>query len=138
MIFFFIILIIGKYQSQKYIDVKIGNITINSEIADTLPKQIRGLMFRENLPKNNGMLFIFSKEEKHSIWMANTSIPLDIIWIDKNKKIIFIEKNAKPCESLGYCPIYKTDMNSKYILEVNSGFSDKNKIKVGQYINFKL
>ena len=54
-------------------------------------------MFRESLNENSGMLFIFPKEDFHNFWMKNTLIPLDIIWINSAKEIVFIENNAQPC-----------------------------------------
>ena len=57
-----------------------------------------GLMFRENMDSDRGMLFIFEKEGEYPFWMKNTLIPLDIIWINKDKEVVFISENAQPCE----------------------------------------
>lgn len=135
---FFIVLAIGKVQTPKFVSVKVGNATVNAEIADTMPKQMRGLMFRESMPRNDGMLFIFSQEGRHGIWMMNTSIPLDIIWLDSSKKVVHIEEKVQPCGSLAVCPTYRPNSNAKYVLEVNSGYAKRHGIKVGSKASFTL
>lgn len=68
------------------------------EIAKTVIERAKGLMFREKLDENKGMLFIFPTVEKHGFWMKNTLIPLDIIWIDESNKVVYIKKNVLPCK----------------------------------------
>lgn len=135
---FLVISAIGKMQSPKFTSVKIGNGTVNAEIADNVASQTRGLMFRESLPENGGMLFVFPYDFRHGIWMMNTTIPLDIIWIDANKTITDIRKNAEPCEALAICPVYSPSKNSRYVLEVNSGYADKHGIEIGNDAKFRL
>ncbi len=120
--------------STEFTKVTIENNTINAELADTIPKRIKGLMFRESLPKNNGMLFIFDKESYHGIWMMNMRFPIDIIWIDSNHKIVDIVKDAQPCKII--CPSHKPKEKAMYVLEVNAGFADKHKIKIGNIVKF--
>lgn len=129
---------IGKFQQPKFVAVKIGNATVDAEVADTFPKQIRGLMFRESLPKDGGMLFVFGSEGRHSIWMMNTSIPLDIIWLDKDKKVIYMKEGAQPCGALAICPSYSPESDAKYVLETNSGYSKRHKIDLGSRAEFDL
>ena len=105
------------------------------EIADTPEKSSKGLMNRENLPEKSGMLFVYDKEAIHSFWVKNTLIPLDIIWVNENKEIIYIEKNAQPCKA-DPCLKYSPDQKSKYVLEINGGLSEKLNINVGQKIEF--
>ena len=88
------------------------------EIADTLEKRAQGLMNRESIDKSKGMLFVFEKEDFYSFWMKNTLIPLDIIWIDKNKEAVHIERNVPPCKT-EKCPSYKPRQKAMYVLEVN-------------------
>lgn len=64
------------------------------ELAITTEEITKGLMFRKELPQNKGMLFIFAKEGIRSFWMKNTLIPLDIIWLNKNKEVVFIKKKC--------------------------------------------
>lgn len=115
----------------QYKTVKISNIDIKTEVADTTAKRIEGLMSKKILPDNEGMLFIFNEENYHGIWMMNTSFPIDIIWIDKDLKIVDIVEDAQPCKF--NCPIYRPDSKASYVLEVNSGFTKKNKLQIGDY-----
>ena len=115
-----------------YKTVKIGNTTVKAEVADTLQKQTEGLMGRSSLSSNNGMLFVFQTENYPGIWMFNVNFPIDIMWIDKGMKITDIVQNAPPCTL--NCTTYLPSEKSLYVLEVNSGFIAKNKIKVGNSI----
>ncbi len=110
------------------------------EIADTAYKQKMGLMNRKSLEKDKGMLFIFAAEDKYKFWMKNTLIPLDIIWIDKNNKIIFIQKNAQPCKT-EQCESFGPDENAKYVLEINGGLAENIGLEIGDELeteNWKL
>jgi len=113
----------------KYTNVKIGNTTIKAEIADTNLKRIKGLMFRKSLPKNEGMLFIFDQEDYHGIWMMNMSFPIDIIWFDKEKKVVDIVQDAQPC--MFSCTTYKPNHKANFILEVPANFTKEYGVKVG-------
>lgn len=106
-----------------------GNNCVTAEVADTFASRALGLMFREKLDKNRGMLFVFSKEGIHSFWMQNTLIPLDIIWINKDFKVVDI-KTATPCKSLK-CPSYTPKSAAQYVVEVNAGFCEENRVEVG-------
>jgi len=122
-------------------EVKIKNNIILAEIADTPIKKARGLMFRFNLKKNSGMIFIFEKPNKPKFWMVNTFIPLDMIWIDENKKIVDFTKNAQPMSfgNLGYIYgiTYSPRFNVKYVLEVNAGYINNKNIKIGDFVEIK-
>jgi len=108
---------------------------IKVEIADTQEKRALGLMYRTELAENKGMLFIFDKEDKHSFWMKNTYIPLDMIWINQNLEIVHIE-NASPCKTK-VCPNYQPQKNALYVIEVNSDYTKKHDIKIGDKIEIK-
>ena len=79
--------------------IKVDDIVLDVEIADTDATRTRGLMFREDLPYNQGMLFVFDDEQIRSMWMLNMQFPLDVIWFDKAGNVVHIEKNAQPCKS---------------------------------------
>lgn len=106
------------------------------EIARTSAEQARGLMFRETLDKNKGMLFVFDYEQPRTFWMKNTKIPLDIIFISADKKIADIKKNFMPCKTQN-CETH-TSKPAKYVLEVNAGIADGNKIKIGDAVNLSI
>jgi len=105
-------------------------IPVYVEIANDPAEQSRGLMFRKSMEWNNGMFFVFDEDRKLSFWMKNTYIPLDMIFINNEFKIIDIKENAKPCLEMP-CPTYSSKEPVKYVLEVNAGFAQKNKIKIG-------
>ena len=115
------------------ITVCIENNCFSVEIADTVQKREIGLMNRKNMPTDNGMFFIFKKEGVYNFWMKNTLIPLDIIWIDANLKIIYIEKKAQPC-TIEQCETFGLKQKAKYVLEINGGLADKLGIKIGEEI----
>ncbi len=100
------------------------------EIAKTPQEQARGLMFRESLADGKGMLFVFESEIRHSFWMKNTLISLDIIWIDSDGKIVYISQNTPPCVA-DPCPSYAPDAPAKYVLEVAAGQIQKTGAQAG-------
>ena len=107
------------------------------EIADSESEREKGLMFRESLAKNSGMLFVFEKEEKYSFWMKNTLTALDIIWINEDKKIVDVFENAQPCKT-EHCPIMTPKENALYVIEANSGFVKENNVKIGQVAKIQV
>ena len=102
------------------------------ELAKTREQKERGLMFRQELEENRGMLFIEPYPKLLQFWMKDTYIPLDLIFIGEDMKIKGIIKNAKPqsTESLAI------DRLSRFVLEVNAGFADKHNVKEGDAVKF--
>lgn len=103
------------------------------EIADDSLERTRGLMFRDELDKNEGMLFIFDSEGIYSFWMKNTPLSLDIIWIDNNFNVVYIAKNTAP-ESID---LINPLVESRYVLEVNAGLSSLYGIEIGSRLQFR-
>jgi uncharacterized membrane protein (UPF0127 family) len=132
-----LIILLFKKSSTKYTTIKINNVSIKAEIANTVLTKTKGLMFRKSLPESEGMIFIFDNEDYHSFWMMNMSFPLDIIWINSEKKVVYMVKDAKPC-GLICKDFYVPEEKAKYVLEVNANFTTKNKIKTGTKVNFTL
>lgn len=81
-------------------------------------------MFRKDLEENQGMLFVFEEENIYPFWMKNTLIPLDILWINSQKEIVFIYKNAQPC-FYEPCPLINPRVKARYVLEIRGGSSEK-------------
>lgn len=136
---FILILFIGIVIYNKSISTKITapEVCINKtcfsiEIADTPEERQLGLMNRQELPESSGMLFIFQQPGQYKFWMKNTLIPLDMIWINDQNKIIDI-KQATPCTT-DPCPTYGPSEFSSYVLELNSGISQKYKINIGDTV----
>ena len=112
-----------------------NNNCFNVELAETKEQQAQGLMGRKDLAQDSGIFFVYKEEGIYSFWMKDTLIPLDIIWINKNKEIIHIEKNAQPCKTEP-CLRYGPEQKSKYVLEINAGLTEKLNINIGQKIEF--
>ncbi len=108
---------------------------IQIERALTSQEQSRGLMYRESLCEECGMLFVFGDEQTRTFWMKNTLIPLDLVWINAEKEVVGVTQ-AEPCES-DPCPTYSSPEPAKYVLEVNAGFAQENGIKEGSVASFK-
>lgn len=106
--------------------------TINIEVADDDAEREQGLMYRDTMEENDGMLFLMETEEPQSFWMKNTIISLDILYADTDKRIVSIHKNCKPY-SLDQITSAKPAI---YVVEVNAGYTSKNNIKVGDVISF--
>lgn len=104
------------------------------EIADTLGTRTQGLMNREKLGQDKGMLFIFEEVGIHPFWMKDTLIPLDIIWINSNKEVVFISRDTQPCQT-DPCPLVEPSATALYVLEVNAGTADKIGLHVGSKVN---
>ena len=119
---------------EKSRKVCFKNVCVSAETVSTLEEKQRGLMFRKTLEELSGMLFVNQREGLYPFWMKNTLIPLDIIWISKDRLVVFIAKNAQPC--LKICEAIKPTCPAQYILEVNAGFVEKYQIKVGQRLDF--
>jgi len=109
--------------------IKVDEVVLDVEIADTDATRTRGLMFREQLPYNQGMFFVFDDEQARSMWMLNMQFPLDLIWFDKAGNVIHIEKNAQPCKSAletVACTFQNAEgKKAQYVLEVTAGFIEK-------------
>ena len=109
--------------------VKLDSKMLDVQIAETDAQKTRGLMFQNELPDDQGMIFVFSQEQVVPIWMLNMQFPLDIIWFDANGNVIHIEKNVPPCKSAletATCTVQNADgKKAKYVLEVSAGFADK-------------
>lgn len=122
----------------KFIQVFLPNgIEITAEIALTDAERQRGLMFREQLDKDQGMLFVFENEGYHSFWMKNMKISIDILWLDKEKRIVHIERSVPPCQDEP-CPSYTPAIPAKYVLELKAGSAEENKLRLYERIEFVL
>ena len=126
----------NKY-SKKQGRVCFKDNCFNVELALTPQDKNQGLMFRESLELDKGMLFIYEKSGKYSFWMKNVLFPLDIIWIDENKEVVFISENILPCKS-DPCPSVKPDKEAKYVLEINGGLSEKIGLAVGDRLEISF
>ncbi len=118
--------------------IMVDDIALQVMIADTEPRRVRGLMFEDQLPYDQGMIFVFEKSGLYSLWMLNMQFSLDMIWFDQDGKVIHIEKDVPPCKSaleIAACQSIIPAGEALYVLEVTSGFVDINKITKDSVLN---
>ncbi|SVB88973.1 uncharacterized protein METZ01_LOCUS241827 [marine metagenome] len=106
--------------------------TFEVYIADSNSKRKKGLMYIENLPNNHGMLFKFNSPRIASMWMKNTYISLDLLFIDKNQTIVKIHNNAEPFNLKSI----SSKLKVKWVLEINGGLAEELGINPGNKIIF--
>ena len=111
--------------------------TITAEIAVTLEERELGLMHRKKIDSDQGMLLVFEQANYHSIWMKNMKIPLDLLWLDREKRIVHIEQNVPPCKE-DPCPSYSSRFPAMYVLEIKAGSVDEHGLKMYDRIEFVL
>jgi len=116
-----------------------GGTLIHAEIADTARKRAEGLMYREHLAKNRGMLFTFDQAQPWTFWMKNTKIPLDIIWMNEKKQIVHIESNVPICTRTDDgCRQYQPNEPALYVLELGGGMAEYYKLQKGTTLRFHV
>ncbi len=111
--------------------IKVDDVPLQVMIADTEPRRVRGLMFEDQLPYDQGMIFVFEESGLYSLWMLNMQFSLDMIWFVQDGKVVHIEKDVPPCKTaleITTCQSIIPDEEALYVLEVTSGFVDKNNI----------
>ena len=133
LIFNFFLISFYTFSNEK-IEVSIynKNITFNVEVAKTIEERRTGLMYRKELLNNEGMLFIFPSEKIIQLWMKNTYIPLDVIFISENKVIVDLKKNMEKLSET----IVESKVKSRYALEFNAGLINKLDIEIGDKVLF--
>jgi len=110
-----------------------GDLAVAVEIVSTEAQIERGLMYREHLPPDHGMLFLMREEKNWPFWMHNTLIPLDLIFITSNFTVAGIVENAEPKTDT----LREVNRPSLYVLEVNGGFCAAHKITAGTNVAFE-
>jgi uncharacterized membrane protein (UPF0127 family) len=113
--------------------VSVGTATVSVEVVSTEAKIHLGLMYREHLPPNDGMLFLMGSEDDWAFYMRNTLIPLDIIFIRKDMTVAGIAANAKPKDET----LLQVGVKSLYVLEVNAGWAAAHGVKAGTPVKFE-
>lgn len=120
------------FKDEKTI-LKIGEREVSLIIANDTNSRIQGLSDRKSLPKDSAMLFVFETSGRYGIWMKDMNFPIDIIWLDENKKIVTIEENVSPdTYPRSFFPLEE----SLYVIEANVGFIKENHLSVGNLLNF--
>jgi len=99
--------------------------------------QALGLMFREEMADDHGMLFVFPAEGMRSFWMKNCRIPLDIFYFDDEMKLVSVAENARPCKT-ARCPSYPSKGPAKYVLELNAGKASELGARAGDILELRI
>ena len=115
--------------SAPWVELKGRRFTV--EVADDAAERARGLMFRDELPADHGMLFVHEREEPQAYWMKNTKVPLDILYFDDQRRLVSAQKRVPPCFLGDRCPPYPSEGDARYVLELNAGAADELGAKAG-------
>lgn len=118
----------SKFTTLRFIK---QHLDIKLELANTELERQHGLMFRHSLDANSGMLFIYKDTAPRSIWMKNTLLPLDVLFLAYDGTIVAAFNDLQPC-LVEPCPIYNSVKPAMYILELNSHFMQHYQIKIGE------
>ena len=118
-------------QVMRTVEIRVGGVPVTAEIADNDELRARGLMNRDSLPENHGMLFVYGTTQVRSFWMRNTRIPLDIAFIDANGIIINIERMEPQSDSNTY-----SQGPMMYALEMTQGWFEANEVGPGDRLEF--
>jgi uncharacterized protein len=110
--------------------------SIAVEVVADPESRARGLMYRPSLPADRGMLFLFPEPDVHSFWMKDTLIPLDMIWLDTERKVIAIERDVPPCQA-DPCPSYGPEARALYVLELAGGQAAAHRIERGDVLELR-
>jgi uncharacterized membrane protein (UPF0127 family) len=119
----------------KITTLTVGREIFTAQIADIKDLQELGLSFRPDLGQKQAMLFVFPQSDIYRFWMKDMNFPIDIIWLDANKKVMYTEKNLLPST---YPQTFGPNIPSQYVVEVASGTIDRVGIFLGQKITFSL
>ncbi len=124
------------FSDRRAKEVCFGDNCFLVELAQTSEELSQGLMHKESLAQDRGMLFIFPASGVYNFWMKNTKIPLDMIWINDKREVVFIKNNAQPCME-NVCPSMGPGVEAIYVLEINAGLAEKIGIKTQSRVTFK-
>ncbi|MGI5841564.1 MAG: DUF192 domain-containing protein [Patescibacteria group bacterium] len=121
------------------VNLEIKNKSYSLEIAKTLTQKSQGLSNRDSLCNNCGMIFVYDKESIYPFWMKDTLIPLDMIWVDRQGRVVTIH-TAKPQTNtpITQLKVYKNEIPAQYIIELNANEAQKIGLEIGDTINIDL
>ncbi len=148
--------LVGDVQTNLFAsDAVIKNATIefsalkppvrfDAQVAHTPAQRARGLMYKNFLGKNKGMLFVFDDDAPRNFWMKNTLIPLDMIFADETGTVVSVSENVRPCAEVlrvtkaGVCPSYSSVFPARYVLEINAGLAQAHHIQAGSRMDIRI
>jgi len=130
----------GGGSSQERVDVRIGDLTIHAEVANTSAERVPGLGGRDSLHRDAGMLFVHNDERQRTFWMRGMRFPLDFVWISAGRRVVDLTENVPPPApgtADADLPTYHPDVPVQYVLEVNAGVVAEAGIAVGDAVAFE-
>jgi uncharacterized protein len=110
---------------------------LQTEVMIKDPERQMGLMFRPSLPRDRAMLFIFETMDFHGIWMKNCKFPIDIVWLDEQRKVVHVAEGVPPCKA-DPCPVYEPMQRAAYVVEMNAEQARQEKVALGATLDFTL
>ncbi|HWL39132.1 MAG TPA: DUF192 domain-containing protein [Gemmatimonadaceae bacterium] len=106
---------------------------VTADVADTDEARARGLMFRAALAEHEGMLFTFAVPRRYGFWMKRVRMPLDIVWLDERRRIVWIVESAPPCEA-DPCPMYLPGAKASFVVELAGGYVARHGVALGDTV----
>jgi uncharacterized membrane protein (UPF0127 family) len=114
-----------------------NGVEIRAEVMMHPEDMIRGMMYRDSLPPDRGMLFIHGEPGQYTYWMYQVKIPLDIIWLDAQKRIVEMSPHTPPCTTrASECPHYGGNVKALYVLELAAGSIERHGLRIGSRLEF--
>lgn len=123
----------------RQVNVTVNGVNLVADVAETNEQRSKGLTVKDTLGENESMLFVFETSQKYPFWMPpEMKFPIDIMWLDSNKTVVYIEESAQPCEIYPpiSCPNYVPDEDAQYVLETVAGFARKYNVIEGTQVKF--
>ncbi len=128
----------GQAAKDRFVKVYLPDgFAVTAELAVTDDERAQGLMYREKMDENQGMLFVFEGEDIHAFWMKNMKFPIDIIWLDAQKRIVHLEAEVPPCAA-DPCPSYIPKATAMYVLELKNGAAARHRLELYKRLEFVL
>jgi len=138
LLFFFCLFSLLEARKTKFVKVFFPDeSSVTAELAETPEQRQLGLMFRERINPDQGMLLVFEEEDYIGIWMKNVNFPLDLLWLDQEKRIVHIECDVPPCQD-DPCPSYSPQIPGMYVLELKAGSVKDHGLKLYDRLEFIL
>ncbi|KAF1698682.1 ACR family protein [Pseudoxanthomonas jiangsuensis] len=131
-----LLLLLSACASARTPWVELGGERFQVEVADDDAERARGLMFRDALEPGHGMIFIHDREEPQAYWMKNTRIALDILYFDRERRLVAQQRDVPPCSAGNRCPAYPSRRPALYVLELNAGEAARLKLEDGAVLDF--
>jgi uncharacterized protein len=112
-------------------------LNLKAELSLTVEQHRQGLMRRKELPRDRAMLFVFQEDERLAFWMKDTLIPLDLVFVSSDFRIVDIKKDFQPCDK-EVCPSYEAVAAARYVVEMSAGLAAEKGLQAGDAVLIKL